>query len=578
MMKFFKYLIFILSILFSVNSFSADIPVDMGTYWINLQSNSFSTPESSCTAYTSKGTVTKVNPPKYYSSSYKIFYKCTASTGQVYEIKSKFRTQEFKCPDAGSPQTVFFDKNSPIPTKICTGADGVFCSYSNSNPQVYPYSQRDMVILRSDSDKAQTSCTPTFSGNKCDSKDPYGECYQPPDDKCVRASNGSILCPDDAPPPKVESGCQGGATYCKRPPSGCGSGYVSGSFNNEAVCVKKGGDSTGGSNAGADNGSTDTTQNSDGSTTSVNKDANGNPTQTTVTNKDGSSSTTNINKDGSSNTVNRDPQGNVTGTSSGNTSSSSNGNGTTITINNNDGSTTIISSDKTNNQTQTSHTPPGGTGQPNTTGGTTIIQKNEVDLSGVIAAINAVVDKLKWLKEELGYSIAEIGKKIDGTNEKLDSLNNKTNTTNQKLDESNQNLKDIKNVLDEIKNKPDSSNPSSSPIGDDKETDLSGVEERLDKIVDSTSSIDDFLKEKHDLPEDEKPTIEEHKVEDYEKSYVSWSSACPPDVQVPISLMGQSSTLVLKWSPWCQLLAKLRWAIIACAFFSAAYIILGMRG
>ena len=64
---------------------------------------------------------------------------------------------------------------------------------------------------------------------------------------------------------------------------------------------------------------------------------------------------------------------------------------------------------------------------------------------------------------------------------------------------------------------------------------------------------------------------------EYEKNYVLWSQQCPPDVQVPISLMGQSSTLVMSWSPWCELLSKIRWAIIACAYFAAAYIILGMR-
>ncbi|MFW2098633.1 virulence factor TspB C-terminal domain-related protein, partial [Acinetobacter sp. ULE_I057] len=90
--------------------------------------------------------------------------------------------------------------------------------------------------------------------------------------------------------------------------------------------------------------------------------------------------------------------------------------------------------------------------------------------------------------------------------------------------------------------------------------------------------IKDWLTGENNLPENEKPTIEEYDVGDYEKSYVSWSASCPPDVQIPISLMGQSSTLILKWSPWCELLSKIRWAIIACAYFSAAYIILGMRG
>ncbi|MBJ8484818.1 virulence factor TspB C-terminal domain-related protein, partial [Acinetobacter vivianii] len=74
----------------------------------------------------------------------------------------------------------------------------------------------------------------------CDTKDPYGKCYIPPNDNCTRLSDGSITCPPDQPePPKNNDTCNG-ATYCKRPPEGCGEGYVSGSFNGEALCVRSG--------------------------------------------------------------------------------------------------------------------------------------------------------------------------------------------------------------------------------------------------------------------------------------------------------------------------------------------------
>ncbi|RUP38814.1 MAG: hypothetical protein EKK63_11380 [Acinetobacter sp.] len=87
----------------------------------------------------------------------------------------------------------------------------------------------------------------------------------------------------------------------------------------------------------------------------------------------------------------------------------------------------------------------------------------------------------------------------------------------------------------------------------------------------------DFLTDDHELPTDEHPEIVEHNLGDYESNYVSWSAQCPPDQSVHINLMRQSTTLILSWQPWCMLLSKLRWAIIACSYFAAAYIILGMR-
>ncbi|MDQ8861733.1 hypothetical protein RFI03_18505, partial [Acinetobacter nosocomialis] len=51
-------------------------------------------------------------------------------------------------------------------------------------------------------------------------------------------SDGSIYCPDGTPPPPIKSGCQNNATYCDMPPTGCGSGYVPGSYNGKQICVK----------------------------------------------------------------------------------------------------------------------------------------------------------------------------------------------------------------------------------------------------------------------------------------------------------------------------------------------------
>ena len=152
------------------------------------------------------------------------------------------------------------------------------------------------------------------------------------------------------------------------------------------------------------------------------------------------------------------------------------------------------------------------------------------------AAVNANGTKVKDAVDSNTAAVNANGTKVKDA---VDSNTAAVNANGEKLDELNQTAKDSKSLLQQIK---------------------------------------DFFTEDHALPSDDSSVqVGEIQLPQYEENYVTWSQQCPPDVQVPISLMGQSSTLVMSWSPWCELLAKLRWAIIACAYFAAAYIILGMR-
>lgn len=87
----------------------------------------------------------------------------------------------------------------------------------------------------------------------------------------------------------------------------------------------------------------------------------------------------------------------------------------------------------------------------------------------------------------------------------------------------------------------------------------------------------DWSQADDELPDDESPDIVEHVTPDLKEDAISWSASCPPDVQVPINLYGQSSTLTFSWSPWCQLLNVIKPAIIASAYIGAAFIVLGLR-
>lgn len=87
----------------------------------------------------------------------------------------------------------------------------------------------------------------------------------------------------------------------------------------------------------------------------------------------------------------------------------------------------------------------------------------------------------------------------------------------------------------------------------------------------------DWTQDDFDLPEPEPNEIQEIEPPQLNENAISWSSSCPADVSIPISMQGVSSTLVFSWSPWCQLLSIIKPAIVASAYIGAAFIVLGLR-
>lgn len=555
-MKFFKYLIFAFFLL----QFQIIYAAPQKVYY--LDGKSYASAQLACNPYfATREQYLKETPTgnkKVYEDSNTVF-RCWTWEGWSNNKYGEIKLEEpkFTCPKAGERFIQYFPTGNPVPqTKCVKGPDGNFCKYENkdSASQISNLGSKSAVYLTSVSDQPTSSCNDSFGGS-CNSNDPYGGCYTPPNDGCTRGSDGSIYCPPDSPPPKIESGCTGGATYCDRPKGGCGSDYVSGSYNGKAVCVKKSNNT--GNNNGSDSsatpppgGSTATTNNADGSKTTVTSDANGNPVSTTVTGADGSQSTTTINKDGTSTTITKNPDG-TSSTSTGTTTTVKNPDGSTTTTINNNNSTTVINNN--NNSTTTTTTNP-NTGANHSTGGQTIVQQAPtIDMSGVISAINAVAEKITWLKDELSTSINDVSSKIDKTNEKIDQ-------SNTKLDESNQNLRDIKDVLDEIKNKPDGSNGASSPNGS--ETDLSGIEGKLDGISETLTAIKDWLFEENQDSEPEEAPTREFQQQELNSELYKVTGQCP--VSKSFSFKGHTFTLDL--SQFCYVLQVMGYivALAAC--------------
>ncbi|MEN9042566.1 virulence factor TspB C-terminal domain-related protein [Acinetobacter baumannii] len=307
--------------------------------YTNLKS---STPLGACQRYLTAAT--QLRNPSMISE---LVCEVTNEFGNKQTVQINRTGEATKCPVSGYPVPVYFEPNTPIPLRVCKqNPEGNYCVYDAQdkiNPLVISSVNYQQIILRSVSEIPSPTCTPEFSKDRCDPKDPYGGCYQPPNDNCNRMSDGSIYCPPDVPPPPIKSGCQNGATYCDMPPTGCGTGYVPGTFNGKQICVK-----------------------------------NSNPPPTDPPDQPPPAS---------------DPP-------------------------------PVVPPDPSDPPDPGDPPPPPP--PPSS---------NDPLLRAILDAINAVNNKLTWLKNELVNSLNYIAKKIDVTNSKLDTTNQKLDTVNSSIKE-----------------------------------------------------------------------------------------------------------------------------------------------
>jgi len=498
-MRFFKYLVLlVLSILsISVSAATTYALTDVSSY-PKLQTLTSSTKESLCSQTYSVYLANYKNPYSTYGSSRVVSDRCTIFQADGSgEIAFGFRTivEETKCLEAGYPNFHYFASNTPIPTQICKpNSDGTYCIFnyggetSPKNPLVITQQGRQQIILNSVSSIPSPTCTPHFSKTSCDSNDPYGGCYQPPDDGCNRMADGSLYCPSDVPEPPVSNTCNG-ATYCDRPPQGCGKGYVSGSFNGKQICIKT-------------------------------SPSTGNPPT-----NDGDSGNTG--------------EGTGTSTTTGTET-------TTTTTTNSDGSTSTSTSTTTTNNTT--------------------VNNFKIDLSGVIAAVNAVSAQVSSLKNELLISISNLSSKLDSTNSKLDSTNSKLDTTNSKLTDLNSSSLRQEQLLKDIRDKTVSDGGSDQPASG-ASTDLTETNGILNDIKDALTKEPDLSPLKADLPTGE---LTQQSL----KTDIFGSTAqCPADRVLNLPLLTKTYNDTFSYQLLCTNLAIVGFLIMIAAYAFAAYIV-----
>lgn len=490
-----KYLIFIILSLFSVQTFA-------GVIWRtgNLPSSDASTATDSCKAF-----ITYMNDKKDGSTygyrtadeDSRVCYYSIYPGGYQGSANMTVRNAA-ECPESGYPVPVYFAPNTAIPLRVCKqNSDGTYCVYDapdKSNPIVITSGEYQNITLRSVSAIPSPSCTPEFSKNSCDPKDPYGGCYQPPDDGCNRMADGSIYCPEGTPPPPIQSGCSNNATYCDRPPQGCGSDYVPGSFNGKQICVR-----------------------------------NSNPPPTAPPDQPPPAS---------------EPP--------------------PIDPNN---------------------PPPEGTPPPPPP------DQNGPILRSILDAINAVNNKLTWLKNELANSLNYIASKIDITNSKLDSTNQKLDTVNDSVKATtsavNANGDKIKAAVDAnantVKTAVDANTAATNSVKGAVDANTNSTANKLNEVVnainnkpvggggsapdmkptnDLLTEIKDFLKEGPETLENEKPLeVKNEDATDYARQdHVVFGQYCPfspAQTALPVA-PGYEMTVSSDLTPICTFGEKAR--------------------
>ncbi|MCU4377946.1 hypothetical protein KTH36_05945 [Acinetobacter haemolyticus] len=449
-----------------------------------------------------------------------------------------------KCPSPNVIIHVSFDDLEHVPLRVCTEiAPGKYCAsvgnettISGGGNYLGGY-QRPSILHRSLSETPQNSCTPLFSDSPCDSKDPYGGCYVPPDDGCTRQKDGSIYCPPEAPPPQPDETCNG-ATYCKAPPQGCGEGYVRGSFNGQELCVK-----SGPSNPPKPD-QPDDPENC----------ANGGTYCPAPPNDD-------LCPDGYYPTTH---------------------NGSKICVKNNPNPNEPNPNDPNNNNG-------GDNGGDGETGGT------GVDLSEIINAIKALRDALLQALGSISQKLSTLITGQKESNEHLDDIKKESIKTNQKLDEVNENITTTNSKLDtandHLKNISDHSAAASEALGESNKK-LDGIKDAVEgqyKCANESYDPNDKRSNKYrdcteqDITggsvEDTKVDIKEQTVNlenDLRRDLFGGNSTCPPPMVIEFTFINKVR-LEYPYDLMCDGAALVRPWIILLGLLVSYFVVTGQR-
>ncbi|OJK08004.1 hypothetical protein BRY75_04440 [Acinetobacter baumannii] len=223
-------------------------------------------------------------------------------------------------------------------------------------------------------------------------------------------------------------------------------------------------------------------------------------------------------------------------------------------------------------------------------------------LRSILDAVNAVNNKLTWLKNELVNSLSYIAKKIDGTNAKLD-------TVNQKLDTVNTSIKDTTAAVnangDKIKAAVDTNattvktavEANASTVKGAVDANTTSTANKLNEVVNAINNkpvggggsaadlgptndllkgIKDWLSVSDDTnPEDGKINVIQNEIDtNFDGNLVDATGTCPAPMQITFTLI-QTHTIQFSYETFCYGATLVRPWVIFVGMLSAFFIVTG---
>ena len=538
-MKFFKYLIFIfLLISFQVKAdwYIQNLGPDFGV---------FQTTDSAC----------KANRDRVSSS---FTYKVLGTSCVLYNGSSTFGVYELIETASQCSAQYIYSKPINVP------------GWTNWNV--------DQITAYSNKIQGQTACykgckykNPSMTGDTTSDsmKLMFGDGVKDSSCPATATEAPDTPYPDNVTPPK--DGCKNGESYCDKPPTGCPSGYTSGSFNGKQICVKNNPDPTKPNPNDPNNGG--------GKFDDSRIIAAINDSKTAITNSINNAVNSISN---SINTINQSI-----------TTVANAVNATTNAVNNN---TTAVNAVKSS--VDALH---------NTINAvTTAVNNNTSAVTSAVNANTSATNAVKSAVEALNSTVSTVTNAVNANGDKVTKAVNDNTTATNAVKTAVENLNNSVNAVSDAvnangKNTVDAVNANGKNTVDAVNANGKNTVDAVNKGTEATKEngkkldgINDSVKEGNGLIKDIKdwltkePTLENGKLEindevlpGYErKDYVQFTNTCPfspEEVNLPMGVLG-SITFTKDLTFICSYGADARPYIIALGYFGALiYLLYGLR-
>lgn len=551
-MKFFKYLIFTIFVFLSVNAYSKTVLQEYSSY------GSFDSESAACAYLASKSSA---------GSTYKIETsspnnRCTVyNSGGTYQLGAWLITTKDEC----SASSV---SSKPISVP----------GWQNWNP--------DQTIAYQAKVQNQTACykgckykNPILTAGNTSDQMNLNFANPVKDSSCpaTQTEAPDTPYPDNVTPPT--DGCKSGEAYCDKPPTGCPSGYTSGSFNGKQICVKNNPDPTK-PNPNDPNNNLNNSKFDDSKIIAAINDS-----KTAITNS--------INN--AVNSINSS----ISSINQSITTVANAVNGTTNAVNNNTAATNAVkaSVDALHNTinavtTAVNNNTSAVTSAVNANTSATNAVKASVDaLNSTVSAVTTAVDNNTKAVNANGDKVANAVKdNITATNAVKDAVSNLNSAVNAVSDAVNVNGKNAvdsinangKNTVDAInsngKNTVDAVNKGTEATKDNGKK-LDGINDSVKEGNGHLKDIKDYLKEGKDaqFPEDgnTKVDIKTVDVGNFSENIFGTSAQCPANKTLSMNFLGRRAfSYTFDFSQWCYYLGLIGNFILICAYIYASNIVL----